>query len=182
MKRPPKAGLDPCKIFDHATHFHASDHRLQNTVPFDKPEQLPLVAHPSMVLSAFASELYLKCLLCIETGLVPNTHNLKKLFDGLKPSTKSRLEALWDEHLKSPQRKKIFDHLRTLPEGKNLRPDLEHALDLGADSFIELRYIYENGSVFFLLGEFPNLLRQTILERFPELARPLPQPTRVPSA
>lgn len=74
---PSQAKLDPLRIFQHASRFHESDHRLRNSVPRDKPEQFPLIAHPAMVLSAFASELYLRCLLCIEPGIVPNTPNLK---------------------------------------------------------------------------------------------------------
>jgi hypothetical protein len=178
MKRPKStSGLDPLKIFDQATRFHESDHRLRNTVPTDRPDQLPLVAYPAMVLSALASELYLKCLLCIETGAVPNTHNLKELFNGLKSETKRKLEALWQEDIKTPQRQKVINHIRTLPDGKGLKEDLIYALDLGADAFIELRYIYENGRSFFLLGEFPNMLRQVLLERFPELDRPIIPPT-----
>ena len=53
------------------------------------------------------------------------------------------------------------------PEGKNLRPDLIYALDVGANSFIELRYFYEKQEAFFLLDEFPNMLRKVILNRFP---------------
>jgi hypothetical protein len=60
-----KVGLDPLKIFEHATRFHESDHRLRNTVPRDSPKDFSLVGHPAMVLSVFASELYLKCLLCV---------------------------------------------------------------------------------------------------------------------
>ena len=37
--------------------------------------------------------------------------------------------------------KKIINHIRTLPDRKDLKTDLNCALDLGADSFIELRYI-----------------------------------------
>ena len=41
----------------------------------------PAIAAPSMVLSAFAAELYLKCLFVIETGRsAPDTHDLRKLF------------------------------------------------------------------------------------------------------
>ena len=97
MGRNVQKSHDNCfKIFVHASHFHESDHRLRNTVPADRPDQLPLVAHPSMVLSAFATELYLKCLLCLETGRAPHGHHLRNLFDQLLPETRERLKALWD--------------------------------------------------------------------------------------
>jgi hypothetical protein len=167
MPRPPKAQHNCFKIFEHASRFHESDHRLRNTVPADRPDQLPLVAHPSMVLSAFASELYLKCLLCLETGKAPQTHNLKTLFDALKPETKRRLEELWDAEIRTPKRQKVLDHIRTLPERDKLRTDLPSVLKLGANAFQELRYFYEAKQSFFLLSDFPNLLRAVILERMP---------------
>ena len=96
MRKVAKARLDPFRIFEHASHFHESDHRLRKTVPASKPEQIPLIAHPAMVLSVFASELYLKCLLCAEKDEVPNDHNLQILFNGLMPQTRRALEDLWD--------------------------------------------------------------------------------------
>jgi HEPN domain-containing protein len=44
-----------------------------------------------MVLSVFASELYLKCLLCVENDSVPNSHNLKLLFEKLEVKTRHEL-------------------------------------------------------------------------------------------
>jgi hypothetical protein len=167
MPKPPRGGLEPLKIFVHASHFHESDHRLRNTVPLDQPKQLVLIAHPSLVLSVFASELYLKCLLCVETGLVPETHNLKLLFGKLLPLTQHRLEELWDADVRRPERAKLFDFIRTLPEGKSLRLDLRHLLDIGANAFIEFRYVYEGKRSYFLLSDFPDLLRKVIIERFP---------------
>ena len=155
------------KIFEHASHFHESDHRLRNTVPSDRPDQVPLIAHPTMVLSAFASELYLKCLLCLEIGTVPQTHNLKTLFDALKPETKRRLEELWGADIRRPERQRLLDHIRSLPGRDKLRLDLPSVLKLGANAFQELRYLYETKQSFFLLSDFPNLLRMVILERMP---------------
>ena len=162
--------FDPLKIFQHATNFHESDHRLRNSAQHDKPDDVAFIAHPSMVLSAFAIELYFKCLLCVETGKVPSGHHLKRLFDGLALPTRRRLEDLWDADIRRPERQRILDHIRTLPNGRSLRLDLPYALNVGANSFVELRYFYERQQTFFLLGDFPNLLRQVILERFPSWA------------
>lgn len=81
MKPKQIANLEPVKIFAHAAGFHKSyDMLIRSAAPHPgarADEQLiGIVAHPAMVLSVFASELYLKTLLCIETGLVPNTHDL----------------------------------------------------------------------------------------------------------
>ncbi len=170
--------LDPFRIFEHASHFHESDTRLRNPVPLDHPEQIPLIAHPSMVLSVFATELYFKCLLCAEKGHVPNTHNLKALFRDLQLMTKRRLEDLWDEDIRRPERMKAIDVIRTLPKGDQLQLNLPYLLDIGANSFTELRYFYETQSTYFLLGDLPNLLRKIILERFPGWDQIPPNPAR----
>jgi hypothetical protein len=180
MKKASRSALDPLKIFEHATHFHESDHRLRNTVPADRPDQIPLIAHPAMVLSVFASELYLKCLLCVETGSVPITHNLKVLFRDLQPMTKRALEDLWDEDIRRPERRSVLDHIRGLPNGSALKLTLPYVLDIGANSFVQLRYFYESQESYFLLGDFPNLLRKVIVERFPSWAVVPPTRARGP--
>src|ERR1700730_7675682 len=168
--------LDPVKIFQHATNFHASDHRLRSILSPDKPEDF-LIAGPSMVLSAFASELHLKCLLCAENGEAPNEHNLKTLFLRLVPPTRRRLEELWDEDIKQPDKQADFNLIRSMPEGQNLQLDLLYALDIGANAFIELRYFYEKERAFFILGELPSMLRKVILEKYPHWA---PTPATLP--
>jgi hypothetical protein len=125
-----------------------------------------------MVLSVFATELYLKCLLYLETGKVPQTHNLKTLFDGLGLETRQRLQELWDNDLRRPVRQKVIAHIRTLPDGKKLRLDLPSVFKLGANAFVELRYFYEREQSFFLLSDFHNLLRTVILERMRWWDRP----------
>lgn len=120
-----------------------------------------------MVLSAFASELYIKSLLCLETGKVPQHHNLKSLFRELSPETQKRLKELWNDYSKHHDRQRVYDAIRKLPDGQNVRTDLDYALDVGADAFRQIRYIYETGQTIFLLGDFPNMLRQVIIERIP---------------
>jgi hypothetical protein len=68
-----------------------------------------------------------------------------------------------------------MEAIRALPEGKNVRPDLQYALDVGANSSIQLRYIYETKKAYVLLGDFPDLLRKVILDRFPTGLHPVPK-------
>jgi hypothetical protein len=95
----------------------------------------------------------------------------------LEPQTRRCLETLWDADIRYPAKQAILAKVRALPNGKNLRLDLPYALNVGANSFIELRYFYENQQVFFLLYDLPDLLRNVILERFPSwgLIRPAPK-------
>jgi HEPN domain-containing protein len=157
------------EIFLHATAFHESDHRLRNTIPLDKPEII-LITQPSMVLSAFASELYLKCLLCAEHGKIPNGHNLKTLFLQLATSTRKRIDELWGEYIRQPHRQATLDYIRSMSGGENIQSDLLYALKISANAFIELRYFYENQQAFFILDEFPDILRKVTLENYPHWA------------
>jgi hypothetical protein len=156
MGKSPKSQDNCFKIFAHATRFHDCDHRLRNTLPANQPEQVPLVAH-----------LYLKCLLCLETGRAHHGHHLRNLFDKLQPDTRERLKALWDVESKKPARQRVLDHIRSLPGGDKLRDDLPNLLLVGANAFQELRYFYETEKSIFLLQELPNVLRGVILERMP---------------
>jgi hypothetical protein len=167
MKKPLKAALDPHHIFLHAFYFHESNIRLRNSISPTNDNEVILVAHPSMVLCAFAIELYLKCLLCIETKKVPQEHNLKSLFLRLDLSTRRSLEALWDQDIGRPERQREINCIRTLPEGDRLQLDLLYALDAGANAFTELRYLYERKRSYFILHSFPGMLQKVILERFP---------------
>jgi len=167
MKKP-SAALDPHEIFLHAYHFHECDHRLRKGPSSKDIDEVAIIAHPSMVLSAFASELYLKCLVCVETGNVPRGHDLKGLFLGLDSSTKKRLEDLWNESLRRPERQRELDCIRGLPGGDQLQTDLPNAIGISSKAFEELRYLYETKSSKFLLGDFPDMLHKVILERFPD--------------
>ena len=89
--------FEPSKIFEHALAFHKSFELLSKSViPSDgappSEQDVGTIAYPSLVLSAFTSEIYLKCLLCVETGNVPNGHNLCDLFMKLTDETKLSLD------------------------------------------------------------------------------------------
>ncbi|MEW6438128.1 MAG: hypothetical protein AB1508_13280 [Pseudomonadota bacterium] len=178
-----KPALSAEKIFVHATRFHKSFEQLLNSVrPEDggkTPDQeIGVVAHPAMVLSAFASELYLKCLLCVETGETPRDHNLKRLFDKLAENTRRDVEDLWDIDIRQHDKRQLIGRLRTLPKGKDMRFDLRSALELGAEAFIKLRYYYEEEDTYFLLLHFPIVLRVAILKLFPLWDEILPPPSK----
>ena len=112
-----------------------------------------------MVLSAFASELYLKCLLRLETGKVPQTHNLKALFRDLSPALRKQLEELWEAGM--PERQKVLDEIRKLPHGEELRTDLQYALDVGADAFREFAILLRDGKKHFSAVRFSQPVAQS---------------------
>jgi hypothetical protein len=182
----PAIPLDPVKIFLHAASFHKSyDFLCRSTANLaadadnlTKDQRFGIIAHPAMVLSVFASELYLKCLLCVEKGVVPAKHDLMVLFEGLDVSTRHELDDLWDADIRRPERKMVLDQIRQMPNGQNLRLDLRYALEKGANAFNELRYFYEREQSFFLLSDFPFLIRKAILRRMPSWTSLVPKPSK----
>jgi HEPN domain-containing protein len=168
----PKIGLDPLKIFLHARNFHKSyEMLLRAAVPKDATladdKIVAIIGRPALMLSAFASELYLKCLICVETNSVPSTHNLDGLFKELRVSTRHELDDLWDYDIRNPGKLEIIEQARKMPGAEGIRLDLRYALEIGAESFVDLRYFYENEESYCLLQDFPVLLKKAVLKRFP---------------
>lgn len=169
MKKLPKTKLDPQQIYLHGCRFQFSSERLRDPKHLQRGD-FDLVAHPSMVLSALASELYFKCLICIETGKVPDAeHSLKKLFQQLNPQNRSQVEEGWKLLVQKPD----MVHSLAMIEarfGVKVPRDLAWALDAGSHGFVQIRYIYEpNGAqTKFLLGDLPQILRAVILHAKPD--------------
>jgi hypothetical protein len=94
-KQPPK--VDPYRIFQQADNFFKAQETLYRTVQREPPSAQNLVL-PALVLSAFASELFLKCLIGIETDATPPVgHNLFVLFKRLSNPTRKRLEERFEK-------------------------------------------------------------------------------------
>jgi hypothetical protein len=178
-----KPKCDALKIFTHARGFEESlCILLESAIPSRGQEpddqRIGTISHPAMVLSAFASELYLKCLLCIETGEPAQGHDLERLFLKLEPATRHEIDHLWDVDIRAPLKQKVLDHARAMPEGRNIKNDLRYALQLGADAFTEIRYHYETGTSHFLLNDLPKILRIVTLRKQPTWDGALPKPSR----
>lgn len=160
----------PQSIFVHADGF------LRASAPKSDPPN-PYDMAALVTNSAIASELYLKCLIHLETGqLVKNQHNLKKLFGMLRQETQEMIQARFDAAL---GKQKEYDYSNTPVELKedaqavaqNMPKNLKEALKKGAGAFVEWRYLYEDESESgnpFSLFYLPSLLRAVILERKPE--------------
>ncbi len=129
-----------------------------------KLTRMAVLQLPFGVLSALAAEIYLKCLLLLEAGQFPKTtHNLKELFMQLPRVTRIKLEQKHDEIRANHPAFVAQNDASADPE------DLDSLLELAQESFVELRYLYEQdatrmrGSVFPLLL-FSICVRDRILE------------------
>lgn len=174
-----KKQIEPAKIFEHADCFLQSLAVLRAVHPENIHIAVTL-AEPLTVLSALTTELFLKCLICIETGGTPRGHNLKRLFDQLSVATRTRIQNLWDSGVAARRSKQWDDferfwHLET-PH------DLPSALAKGGPAFESHRYSYEENTegVYYYVGDLPALLEGLILEMKPEFEpfrrMPLPLP------
>jgi len=150
---------DPFKIFMNAER---ADVLLRS---FQDPQIAVAVANPALVLSAFASELYLKSILVIEKGKAPGWHHLKNLFDLVSPVIRKKIERHWIHHVSSQRTKRTFAAIALLT-GQDVPTDFNWALSVGAQAFVKLRYVHEDDGfeTKFLLGELPDMLRQVIVD------------------
>jgi hypothetical protein len=167
MKKQTKRALDPAKIFVHAERFRFADERLRSPISMGyDPRAGSYIAGPSLVLSAFASELYMKCLLCLEGRDIPPSHNLKKLFGRLPGRLQRRLDAMWIDYV--PTRAEMFEYARK-HFNYTAATDLRSALADGGTGFEDMRYVYEGPTnTKFFLADLPKLLRALILEQKPD--------------
>src|SRR5271154_7309305 len=87
--------IKPEAIFVHAVRFHVALRALRE----HKPSQLTgprALDVPTAVIGALCIELFLKALICIETGRNPTGHHLLHLFNALSVKTRNRITQLWD--------------------------------------------------------------------------------------
>jgi len=159
----------PHGIFVHASGFLklASTLSCQPTHPtFD-----PLCSAAIVANIAFAIELYLKCLIQLETGqLIKNEHDLHKLFAKLNEETQQEIETQFNSLQKNPQ----YD-LSNAPEeikkaAASAPKNLREALKVGGNAFVEWRYLYESTGYgnHFSLFPLPTILQTAILKKKPE--------------
>jgi hypothetical protein len=165
MAKPPIAAS---KIFEHAECFYRASAALHGHYPLGLHVHAALtLIEPLIVLSAFTTELFLKCLICIETGSAPREHDLKELFELLSEATRARIQSCWDNEV-APRRREEWDNLER--DGLKIARDLPAALAKGTNAFKRYRYSYEGDTdgLHYYLEDLPALLERLILEMKPE--------------
>lgn len=168
MKKPKKqsAADDPRKVFDHACRFLTAEKYLSELNGTQAWRFT--VALPTLVLSAFAAELFLKCLVILTTGKTPtSTHQLHVLYRQIGHKEKRRIEQVWDVD-GVPQISDLSARLK-------LPTDLPNALYRCSKGFENIRYGYESdwdGVVYYISG-LPRVLIKVILELKPEWNGPI---------
>jgi HEPN domain-containing protein len=152
-------------IYVHARGFHQASEYLATTL--GKPN--PMAGAAVVINSAFASELYIKCLILLEKGqLIKDQHDLGKLFRQLHADTQTMIETPFDaEMARGPE---ISDATKAMLGARRPPRTLREALAEGADAFVRWRYLYETDDSrhrFFALFPLPKILNAVILGRKP---------------
>jgi hypothetical protein len=120
---------------------------------------------PSIVVQAFATELYLKCMLARGGGSIPQLHELLALFQKLSPAQQTRIEKLYEEDCGTDA---LMQRLsQTDFAGKKFT--MTQALTEMNTAFIQWRYAYEQpGPGNDVVGRPWVAIRTHILELEPE--------------
>jgi hypothetical protein len=157
----------------HGLGFHVSEDILGNLTLGPNTQLGAQVVQPGMVLSAFTSELFLKCRICLETTETPQGHHLFDLFEQLRPATRSRLIHLWDTYI-VPRRHPEWTFIESsqYDGASKFKRDLPGAISDSSRAFEKIRYRYEPNSQnsTFNIGDLPRILRRVILEGKPDWA------------
>ncbi|ODM73108.1 hypothetical protein [Bradyrhizobium elkanii] len=171
MVKPHLENIDPLQIYMHALGFHAAEDALGHLTLGPNTQLAGQVAQPCMAVSALTSELFFKCLVCIETSRTPKGHHLFELFGLLAPETRSKIVHLWDAHV-VPHRKAMWDTIDQHHQEAKISRDLPGALLASSRAFETIRYNYEpdNQASEFNIGDLPRVLRRVVLQMKPEWA------------
>ena len=96
---------------------------------------------PRMMVDSFAVELYLKCLFVIDLNAPPWGHDWKKLFDELKPYTRT---AIRDEFNRIVNSHPVLRNLDVInPEALKMT-DFDLSLKVAKNTFDKGRYTYDS--------------------------------------
>jgi hypothetical protein len=135
-------------IFRHAFYFHfAAGLLYKHTVakfhlserfgaPFTAPCSLPYI-----VVIGFATELYFKSLVTLETGNYPKIHELEKLYGLVSVSRQKRIKELFSEKFNRINYTALLQDNRLPVDPKEF--EIEAALRRLNESFVEWRYSFE---------------------------------------
>jgi hypothetical protein len=173
MARPDLKNVDCKKLYMHARGFYLAEEFLMSIKLDDNPQLALEMSQTAIVLSALNTELFLKCIVCLETELVPQGHYLDRLYSRVSQTTRKRIEHIWDTEL-VPHREPMWKKIEaTFGKGETLKRDLPSALSAASRAFEKIRYSYEEDSTEtqFYISDLPRILGRVILEMKPEWGR-----------
>lgn len=166
MSKENKQIPDAKDVYRQAVRFQLADFMIRKSAVDETENVQNNLMMPSMVLSAFSSELFLKCLLLLEEKPSVETHRLNLLFGQLRDETKSIIRKQWSIAVATNERELIENEKKL---GITIPRDLDTALQDCGGAFVLLRYVYEapNDAKFYII-DLPQVLREVIDQLTPE--------------
>lgn len=169
-----KPTVDPLKIFYTADMYQKTAGRLFLLIQdeFERSKTNGGLADvryflPQMMLAAFATELYFKCIHAVEhSGQTIDQHDLQRFYNRLTPATKAIVARNWDQV-------SAVDPTMRLARGHfpQMQLKFEECLKESRNSFEKLRYHFEAELPPFTISIMPTVLRRTIFELKPDWSR-----------
>jgi hypothetical protein len=150
IQAPSVSASDPKQIFNLARNFEWAAEALEHdaSVRIANEAQKSHRGHwlqglwPMCVNRAFCVELYLKCLLLLDSAIEVRKHDYRALFDQLSSKTRNRLSVLHRQAFKETygcDADAISSKL-----GMEVLVDIPDVLEKSKDAFELFRYIYEH--------------------------------------
>lgn len=136
MPGPSKSSPDLKQMFLLAEQYTEASCLLENQLTGDDP----LRDAPRLLVDSFAVELYLKCLHVQDHAVGPHGHDWQKLFDSLKPATKTAVREAFGRIIENNV---VLRHLQTINPGAAMVLDFERSLAAAKNTFDKRRYLYE---------------------------------------
>jgi hypothetical protein len=125
------------------------------------PKDLALSA-PSIVLAAFALEIYLKAFIALEKGAFPgNTHDLASLFSKLSKESQDGVKRMWaygDPNL--------ISFRKDIERQMGVSYTFDERLKMSAKAFIGFRYSFEGNNSSFIAGDILESVRSYMINKF----------------
>lgn len=166
-KKPRQFEIDnPKEIFDHAESFIIASKAInQSAVKYSlggDPNEGIVLSLIAKFNHAFAFELYLKCLMSLETGRYFEGHDLLKLFKMLSQETQ-------DEIIKNHDTLTVYRHPTRHGFGFSNEGKFIELLTEAANTFVDYRYVFNKPNVGNYNLDFPlKYLRSMILKKRPD--------------
>jgi len=127
---------------------------------------------PMAVNSAFSLELFLKCLHLENSGIIPQIHDLQKLFEGITLVQQLQIEKHYHALLKQAGRAK--GKTSGPPGGPQIDPfDLRASLAEQKDAFEDFRYLFEKKKRFTItwVDTIAEAAKRTIIDSHPHWSK-----------
>lgn len=139
---------------------------------------LPL---PQVTCLAFSAECYLKCLLRVRgKNAMEGEHHLLELFKPLPQEDRQSIQEQWDPVMLPELERTARDsprHLAMITVPRTMK----QMLKLNGNAFKEWRYRIKNQGVW-IMGPFPQCVRQRILDLRPQWGTSPPDPSYGPDS